>query len=181
MSERVADRFETQAARYLYRTILMEEEHRPLPEHPSPDVLMERVREHVESVDELIDDYERGGCEIADILAVAVQFMWLGASAITAAVHMDAEGTYAPTALKDHLLGLIDKHVNESIGRWDGEALCPRELLEPCSYSLFEATECLEVCDPSEDDLGDAVDSLWNVAYSAAIAVAQIDRRRGRG
>jgi hypothetical protein len=179
MSEQVADQFETQAVKYLYRTILMEEEHRPLPEDQSPALLAARVRRHVNTVDWAIGNYERE-CEVADLTAVAVQLMWLGAAAITAAVHMDPDCVdLEPTDLKDELLGPIDSCVAEAIEDESNGDFSPRDLLEPCTTFLAEADDWI-----GEDDsemLENASVSLWNVANSATIALALIDRRRVSG
>jgi hypothetical protein len=177
MSEKVADRFETQAVRYLYRTILMEEEHRPLPGGRSPSMLVERVRGHVDMVEELIGNYERE-CNVADLTVVAVQLMWLGAAAITAAVHIDTDCVDLElTELKDELLGPIDSCVADAIEEGSGGDFNPRGLFEPCAKFLDEAGDWIGDAE-SGGELESASVSLWNVANSATIALAQIDRRR---
>jgi hypothetical protein len=177
---KVADRYETQAVRYLYRTVLYEEEHRPLPRDPSPEALFERVDSQLDTVNGMIDDYERGGSDAADLATVAVQLMWLGAAAVTASVHIDPEcADLEPTGLKDELLSLIDGNVAEAM-KDDGDGdVSPRELCEPCSEYLNEmAGHVWNKGRSDENTLESAAVSLINVANSAAIALALIDRRR---
>jgi hypothetical protein len=179
MSGKVADRFETQAVRFLYRTIVMAEEHRPFLEGQSPDALMERVREHLDFVGELIGNYERSR-NAADLTVVAVQLMWLGAAAITAAVHIDPDcADLALTELKDELLGPIDSCVADAIEEESDDDFNPSELFEPCEGFLSEADEWVGRDDP--ELLENASVSLWNVANSATIALALVDRRRLSG
>lgn len=128
MSEKLADRFDTEAVRYLYRTILFEEEHKPLPADPSPEGLLAHVRTHLNTVDWALGNYEQR-CEVADLTAVAIQLMWLGAAAITAAVHMDPDCVdLALTELKDELLGPIDLCVADAIEEESDGDFKPREL-----------------------------------------------------
>ena len=47
MSREIAEDFETQAAGWVHMLLLLEEEQRPLPEDPSPAMLVARVTERL--------------------------------------------------------------------------------------------------------------------------------------
>jgi hypothetical protein len=177
MSERVADRYQTEAARYLYRATLLDEEHRPLSGSPSPEALLERVQDEFNEAKDLVDDDE-AACPEVDFVALALRLMWLGATALAAAAHVYEDELFAPTGFKDELLGVIDGIVAESIGRWDGDPLPVRELLADCEIELTDATEYVEACVNGNDDFADAATAFVNVANSAAIALAQVERHR---
>jgi hypothetical protein len=177
---KVADRFETQAVRGLYRTILYEEEHKPLPANPSPEQLMERVDSRLEMVEHLIGNYERGGSNAADLTVVAVHLMWLGATALTASIHIDPQcADLEPTGLKDDLLSVIDRYVATTVrADWDDYSQTPRELFEHCSWFVSEANEYVAAEDRTAEILESAAVSLCNVASSATVALAHVELQR---
>src|SRR4051812_14232417 len=115
MSREVAEQFETSAAGWVHMLLLLEEEQRPLPEDPSPAMLVARVTERLgqAAVAAMDEDAETPA---EQQLQVGVFLLGAAAFALTAIAHIvqEPEGM-ARTAIKDSLLLHMDEEVVDAL------------------------------------------------------------------
>jgi hypothetical protein len=177
LKQHASTQFETKAVRHLHRSILLEEEHHPLPDDPRPAALIARVSKRVNQARAEISDCQHAGCSC--LRPAAAHLIAASAAAITAIVHMHPMCCgVEPTYLKDELLKTIDGYVAEVISSDElfGSAKL-EDLFGPCSEDLCRAFESLSAEQQSSVALERAALALWNVANAATVAAADIVQR----
>lgn len=113
MTERVADKYSTAGVGFVDQFVLLEEERQPLPDDPSPAMLVTRVNERlVQAAFALIDEQE---IETEEILQAGVYFLGAAGFAVTAIAHMHAEDGENIAECKDRLLERLDDDVAEHL------------------------------------------------------------------
>jgi hypothetical protein len=156
VSRSVAESYESHAAGWIHRVFLLEEEYRPLPEDPSPAMLVSRVSERLTLAAAAIDDLERleEERELGDpeedhsgarsLLDVAVFFLGAAGFALTA-INCIAPNQVdtSVTERKDAWLEKLDQDV---LGTFETEQdfLDDASLDELLRLSLRALTEALQ-------------------------------------
>jgi hypothetical protein len=158
MHPTAAEEFETRAAGLVHMLLVMEEEQRPLPEDPSPAMLLARVTERLGQA-ALAAMGTEGENADESLLQTGVFLLGTSAFAITAIAHI-VEGEPGPTEIKDKLLSHLDEEVAEAITAEKMESGSAGEFVGATLASLVGACQCVAelegvndlVLDESEDD-----------------------------
>ena len=109
----VTEQFDTRAAGLVHKLLLMEEEQQPLPDDPSPGMLVARVTERLgqAAVSAMgVDDENRN----ERLLMTGVFLLGASAFALTAIAHI-ADTDAPPTELKNKLLTHLDEELPEAL------------------------------------------------------------------
>jgi hypothetical protein len=151
MSGTLTDRFETGAACWIHRLLVIEEEHRPLPDDPNVTMLVLRVSERLSLAAEAVQDYElaRDDQEGDDslkqkLVPIAVYLLGAAGFALTAIANLtrDDEESNA-IAHKDGLLEELDAEIAATIETDIYlEDFEPARILSLLMSYLTEASQC---------------------------------------
>jgi hypothetical protein len=144
MSREIAEEFQTQAAGWVHMLLLLEEEQRPLPEHPSPAMLVARVTERLGQAAMAVAQVEQDEPPENSLMQVGVFLLGAAAFALTAIAHMVPEAVAtAPTALKDSLVEHLDGEVAEALTADKMRTASTGELVRVTLALLVGACQCV--------------------------------------
>ena len=200
MSERVVDKYATRGATLVHQVVLLEEERQPLPDNPSPGLLVTRVSERLIRASCAIecdpDEQDDAPLQVAVFLIGAAGF------ALTAIAHLQGQSDEL-TRCKDALLEELDTEVAkkvavseailaqeslsdlvhecfelilgacESVGQLEGMRVMPADEEGRAELTIDELLAQVEAgCDDSGDgdELDQVAEFLWETAVAAAAA-----------
>lgn len=164
MSREVAEEFETRAAGWVHMLLLLEEEQRPLPEDPSPAMLVARVTERLGQAAIAVPQSEEDEPPEYSLMQVGVFLLGAAAFALTAITHMVlGPNEMAPTAIKDSLLEYLDHEVVEALTAEKMKTASAGELVQVTLALLVGACQCVAELEgvsafPEEDSDEDAAE-----------------------
>ena len=142
MSERLVDKYETRGASLVHQLVLLEEERRPLPEDPSPAMLVTRVMERLIQASCAIE-WELEECDDG-LLQVAVHFIGAAGFALTAIAHLHGDPDEL-TGFKDRLIEQLDQEVVDTLEASQEffATVSPHKLLHNCLALTVGACQCV--------------------------------------
>jgi hypothetical protein len=147
----------------LRRAILLEEEHRPLPEEANPAELLVHVTERLAQAASAIEDQEEA--------MTAAYVLGAAAFSITAITYLRrGDEAIARTKLKDELVEELDHSIAQTDDVHRRKLASPDQLLRSCLSLLAPALEC-------PDDEEEVAEAFWRLAGAASLAAEMLISR----